>query len=127
MAISPAPGSAADSPAPGRAAEPAHEADVPVVTDNAAQSRFEIHVGGERAGLVQYDLHEDTLTLIHTEVGDKFQGLGLASKLARSVLDSARERGLAVLPYCPYIAGWIRKHPDYRDLVPQDRRERFGL
>jgi uncharacterized protein len=115
------------SPAPGSAAEPAHEADVPVVTDNAAQSRFEIHVGGERAGLVQYHLQEGALALIHTEVGDEFQGLGLASKLARSVLDSARERGLAVLPYCPYIAGWIRKHPDYRDLVPEDRREKFGL
>ena len=115
------------SPAPGSAAEPAHEADVSVVTDNAAQSQFEIHVGGERAGLVRYNLREGTLTLIHTEVGDKFQGLGLASRLARAVLDSARERGLAVLPYCPYIAGWIRKHPDYRDLVPEDGREKFGL
>jgi predicted GNAT family acetyltransferase len=115
------------SPAPGGAAEPAHEADVSVVTDNAAQSQFEIHVGGERAGLVQYNLRGDTLALIHTEVGDKFQGMGLASKLARAALDSARERGLAVLPYCPYVTGWIRKHPDYLDLVPEDRREKFNL
>jgi hypothetical protein len=119
MAISPAPG--------GSAAEPAHEADVSAVTDNAAQSQFEVHVGGERAGLVRYHLNGDTLALIHTEVSDEFQGLGLASKLARAALDSARERGLAVLPYCPYIAGWIRKHPDYRDLVPEDSREKFGL
>jgi uncharacterized protein len=121
----------ATSPAPGSAAEPAHQADasagVPVFTDNPARSRFEMHVGGERAGLVQYNLHGDTLTLIHTEVNDKFQGMGLASKLARAVLDSARERGLAVLPYCPYITGWIRKHPDYRDLVPEGSREKFGL
>jgi uncharacterized protein len=117
----------ATSPAPGSAAEPAHEADASVVTDNPAQSQFEIHVGGERAGRVQYHLNGDALTLIHTEVSDEFQGLGLASKLARAVVDSARERGLAVLPYCPYIAGWIRKHPDYRDLVPEDRRAKFGL
>jgi uncharacterized protein len=117
----------ATSPAPGSAAEPAHEADAYAVTDNAAQSQFEIHVGGERAGLVRYHLHEGALTLIHTEVSDEFQGHGLASKLARAVLDSARDRGLPVLPYCPYIAGWIRKHPDYRDLVPEDRREKFGL
>lgn len=118
----------ATTPAPGSAAEPAHEADAaPVVTDNPAQSQFEIHVGGERAGLVQYTRHGDTLTLIHTEVSDKFQGMGLASELARAVLDSARERGLAVLPYCPYMAGWIRKHPDYRDLVPEDKLEKFGL
>ena len=122
MATSPAPGSAAE----GGAAEPAPEADV-TVTDNPAQSRFEIRVGGERAGLVRYQLHGDTLAFIHTEVSDKFQGLGLAGRLARGALDSARERGLAVLPYCPYIAGWIGKHPDYRDLVPEDKRGKFGL
>jgi predicted GNAT family acetyltransferase len=113
------------------AAEPTPETsvspEVSAVTDNAAQSQFEIHVGGERAGLVQYHLQGTTISLLHTEVSDKFQGLGLAGKLARAALGSARERGLAVLPYCPYIAGWIGKHPDYRDLVPEDRREEFGL
>jgi predicted GNAT family acetyltransferase len=116
----------ATPPAPGSAAEPAHETDV-TVTDNPAQSRFEIHVGGERAGLVLYQLHGDTVAFIHTEVSDKFQGMGLAGRLARGALDSARERGLAVLPYCPYIAGWIGKHPDYRDLVPEEKRGKFGL
>lgn len=114
----------ATSPAPGTAPE---SADAPVVTDNAAQSQFEVHVGGERAGLVRYHLNGDMLSLIHTEVDDKFQGLGLAGKLARAALDSARERGLEVLPYCPYVTSWIRKHPDYLDLVPQDKREKFGL
>jgi predicted GNAT family acetyltransferase len=123
MATSPAPGSGA--------AEPAHEADVsagaPVFTDNPERSRFEMHIGGERAGLVQYHLNGDAIALIHTEVDDSFQGMGLASKLARAVLDSARERGLAVLPYCPYITGWIAKHPDYLDLVPEGSRGKFGL
>ena len=107
---------------------PAPQADAPViVTDNAAASQFEVHVGGERAGLVDYHRHGDRITLIHTEVGDNFQGLGLASTLARFALDSARERGLGVLPQCPYVAGWIRKHPGYVELVPADSREKFGL
>jgi uncharacterized protein len=100
------------------------------VTDNQAESRFEIHVGGERAGLVQYHIpsHEPTvISLVHTEVDDRFQGMGLAGKLARGALDSARERGLQVLPYCPYIRTWIAKHPDYVDLVPEDKRAEFGL
>jgi predicted GNAT family acetyltransferase len=42
-------------------------------------------------------------------------------------LDSAREQGLAVLPFCPYIRGWVSKHPDYADLVPEGQRARFGL
>jgi predicted GNAT family acetyltransferase len=106
-----------------------HEAVVTesVVTDNPAESRFEIHVGGERAGLVQYHLNGKQISLVHTEVDDRFQGMGLAAKLARSVLDEARARDLAVLPFCPYIKSWIAKHPDYLDLVPQGRRAEFGL
>jgi uncharacterized protein len=99
----------------------------PVVTDNPARSQFEIHVGGEQAGLVKYRLDGQVISLVHTEVDDKFQGLGLAGKLARAALDEARERGLAVLPYCPYIKSWIAKHPDYADLVPSGRRAEFGL
>ena len=47
--------------------------------------------------------------------------------LARFSLDDARERGLAVLPFCPYVNSWIKKHPEYADLVPEDRRGDFGL
>ena len=59
---------------------------------------------------------------MHTEIEPAFQGARLAAHLARFSLDDARERGLAVLPFCPYIDSWIRKHPEYTDLVPQDRR-----
>jgi predicted GNAT family acetyltransferase len=102
----------------------------PVITDNQAESRLEIYVGGERAGLVQYhvpDRDAGVISFMHTEVDDRFQGMGLAGKLARAALDSARERGLQVLPYCPYIKSWIAKHPDYVDLVPEDKRAEFNL
>jgi hypothetical protein len=99
----------------------------PVVTDNPGESRFEILVGGQRAGLAQYHLRGQELSITHTEVDDKFQGLGLAGKLARAILDQARERGLAVLPYCPYTRAWIARHPEYTDLVPAARRPEFGL
>jgi uncharacterized protein len=99
----------------------------PVVTDNPAESRFEIHVGGQRAGLVRYQLKGQEVSLVHTEVDEAFEGQGLAGKLARAALDSARERGLAVLPYCPYIRSWISRHQDYADLVPAGRRAEFGL
>jgi uncharacterized protein len=108
----------------------AQSAAEPVITDNKAESRFEICVGGERAGLVQYHIPSQdpgAISFLHTEVDDRFQGMGLAGKLARAVLDSARERGLQVLPYCPYIKTWIAKHPDYVDLVPEDRRAEFDL
>jgi predicted GNAT family acetyltransferase len=103
--------------------------DVPVVTDNAAASRYELHVGTELAGFVTYQLgdHDTVISFLHTEVEPAFQGAHLATHLARFSLDDARKRGLAVLPFCPYIGSWIKKHPEYADLVPQDRRADFGL
>jgi hypothetical protein len=104
-------------------------ADAPVVADNPAASRYELHVGAELAGIVTYQLrkHDTVISLLHTEVEPAFQGAHLATHLARYSLDDARERGLAVLPFCPYIASWIKRHPEYADLVPQDRRADFGL
>jgi len=101
----------------------------PAVADNPAASRYELHVGPELAGFVQYKLsqHDTVISLVHTEVEPAFQGAHLATRLARFSLDDARRRNLAVLPYCPYINSWIKKHPEYTDLVPAARRPEFGL
>jgi predicted GNAT family acetyltransferase len=101
----------------------------PVVTDNPVDSRYELHVGQDLAGRVEYKLsqHDTVISLVHTEVKPAYQGAHLATRLARFSLDDARGRGLAVLPYCPYITSWIKKHPEYADLVPEDRRAEFGL
>jgi hypothetical protein len=103
--------------------------DAPVVTDNSSGSRYELHIGTELAGFVEYELreHDTVISLVHTEIEPGFQGKGLATHLARYSLDDARKRGLAVLPFCPYINSWIKKHPDYTDLVPEGRRADFGL
>ncbi|MER7753347.1 GNAT family N-acetyltransferase [Kitasatospora sp. NPDC097643] len=97
------------------------------VTDNPEQSRFEITEDGALAGFAEYHRYENEIAFIHTEIDPAFGGRGLAGTLARSALDSAREQGLAVLPYCPFIRGWIGKHPEYAELVPQAQRTRFGL
>ncbi|HEY3883226.1 MAG TPA: GNAT family N-acetyltransferase [Trebonia sp.] len=103
--------------------------DAPVVTDNPAASRYELHVGPTLAGFVDYrlDARDKVISLVHTEVEPAYRHDHLATHLARFSLDDARERGLVVLPYCPYITSWIRKHPDYADLVPLDQRGNFGL
>ncbi|MDY0812563.1 GNAT family N-acetyltransferase [Kitasatospora purpeofusca] len=97
------------------------------VADNPEKSRYEITADGELAGFAEYFRHDDEIAFIHTEIGPEFGGQGLGGILARTVLDDARARGLAVLPYCPFIRGWLTKHPDYHDLVPAAQHERFGL
>ncbi|CAM03212.1 hypothetical protein A8924_4328 [Saccharopolyspora erythraea NRRL 2338] len=95
--------------------------------DNPGDARFEIRGDGETAGFVDYRLRGSTISLLHTEVGDRFEGQGLGSRLVRAVLDSARERGLEVLPHCPFVRSWIARHPEYLELVPEDRRAEFDL
>lgn len=99
-----------------------------VVQDNPDKARYEVYDDGELAGFALYRRSEGKIALTHTEVDDRFEGRGLASALARGVLGEARRDGLAVLPSCPFMAGYIRGHPDeYLDLVPEDQRKRFGL
>jgi hypothetical protein len=97
------------------------------VADNPAASRYELRVDGELAGFINYHIRDETISLIHTEVNPGFQGGGLAGRLARNTMDDARKRQLAVLPFCPYVRSWIKRHPEYADLVPQDRRAEFDL
>ena len=87
------------------------------ISDNAGQSRYEIRLDGELAGFVTYRKRDGAISLDHTEVDPAFKGKGVGGSLARGVLDDIREKNLSVIPLCPFIKGWIDKHPDYRDLV----------
>ncbi len=97
------------------------------VADNADRERYEIRVGGKLAGFVKYRLRPELIELVHTEVNDEFEGRGLGSRLISFALDDARERELAVLPFCPFVNDYIQRHRQYADLVPEDRRQGFGL
>jgi predicted GNAT family acetyltransferase len=88
------------------------------ITDNAGASRYEIRVDGKLAGFAEYRLRpENRIAFTHTEVDGAYEGQGVGSALARGALDDARARGLAVVPLCPFIKGWIDKHHDYADIV----------
>ena len=97
------------------------------VIDNPDKARFEILADGELAGFVLYHLRGNEIAFTHTETDDRFRGHGLASQLVRTALDEARARHLAVLPYCPFVRGWIAEHPAYADLVPSNQRSHFSI
>ncbi|MEV0700483.1 GNAT family N-acetyltransferase [Saccharopolyspora sp. NPDC050389] len=97
------------------------------VVDNPDAHRFEIRADGEQAGFAEYRLHPKSIAFVHTEIDSRFEGRGLGSVLVRAALDDVRERGLAVLPYCPFVRRWISTHPDYLELVPADKRAGFEL
>ena len=97
------------------------------VVDNPERGQVEIRADGELAGFVRYHLHDGVIAFLHAETDSRFRGHGVAGRLIQSSLDSARERHLAVLPYCPFVRSWITEHPAYADLVPDDQRPGFGL
>jgi predicted GNAT family acetyltransferase len=87
-----------------------------VVVDNPEASQFEARIDGHLA-FVTYARRGNLIILTHTEVPTELQGRGLGNVLARAVLDRARAEGLRVVPRCPFIATYIRRHPEYQSLV----------
>ncbi len=97
------------------------------VHDHTAQSRYEAHIDGQLAGYAEYNLLSDSILFSHTEVLPGNEGQGIGSALARHALDDARARGLHVVPVCQFFAGYIRKHPQYADLVRPDVQQAFKI
>jgi predicted GNAT family acetyltransferase len=91
------------------------------ITDSPQARRYEAMAGDDLAGTAAYIRTPEVIAFIHTEVGDAYEGRGIGSALARTALDDARAQGLLVLAICPFIAGWLARHPEYDDLqfVPE--------
>ena len=99
-----------------------------LVADNPVLHRFEISVDGELAGFAAYHDYAGRRTFTHTEIRDAYEGHGLGSTLIRHVLDDARERGVEVIPVCPFVRAYIAEHlAEYVDLVPEPMRAKFDL
>jgi predicted GNAT family acetyltransferase len=101
-------------------------ADLPPVVMNETTHRFELTLDGETA-FAEYSLLKDAIVLPHTVVPEALGGRGIASALIKAGLGYARDHGLKVKPICPFVAGYIEKHPEWQDLVHADFREKLGL
>lgn len=97
------------------------------LSDNQEKHRFELHVGSELAGYAEYNVLKNGLLFTHTEVLPAFEGRGVGSALARYALDDVRRRSLQAIPVCQFIAGYLRKHPEYQDLVSPESRRAYRI
>jgi len=89
-----------------------------VVKDNPEQHRFELEVEGKLAFSV-YRRESGVVIFVHTEVPPELGGHGVGSQLANGALTLVRERGEKVFARCPFIAAYIKKHPEFQDLLVQ--------
>jgi predicted GNAT family acetyltransferase len=97
------------------------------VIDVPERSRFEVRVDGDVAGYSEYQRRPGLIAFVHTLIDPRFEGRGLGSTLVREALSEARSEGLSVLPFCPFVRGYIAGHLEYLDLVPEGMRAQFDL
>ena len=97
------------------------------VVDAPDRDRYELSIDGEVVAFTAYRARPGLIAFIHTEVDEHLQGRGLADRLIRFALEDARARGLAVLPFCPFVKAFIERHREFEELVPDIYREEFGL
>ena len=97
------------------------------VADAPDCDRYEVSVDGEVVGFTAYRARPGLIAFVHTDVDERFQGRGIGDQLIRFALEDARARGLAVLPFCPFVKAFIERHREFETLVPETYREEFGL
>lgn len=86
------------------------------VKDNPAKRRYELEVDGQ---IVFGDYRRDgeVLAVTHVEAPDSLRGTGAAGRFMQGLMDTARAENFKVRPLCGYAAAWLRRNPDYADLV----------
>lgn len=91
------------------------------VTNARDRKRYEARVDGVLAAIADYIPTEELVAFTHTEVLTGFEGKGVGSALIGAALDDVRGQQLAVLAVCPFVSGYVQRHPEYGDLLYRSR------
>ena len=91
-------------------------ADDIIIRDNAGKHRFEADLG-DAIAIAEYNLLSHAIMFTHTEVPGAYEGRGIGTRLVEFALASARDRGLQVIPICPFFAAYMKAHPEVQDLL----------
>ena len=95
------------------------------VRRNDDRNRYELTVDGQTA-VCEFNRLTNAVMFTHTEVPEKLEGQGVGSTLVRGALDDVRAQGLQVVPLCPFVAVFIRRHREYMDIVSPVSRRQLG-
>ncbi len=96
------------------------------IVDVPAEQRYVLTVEGRPVGRLDYDVSEDVFVAAHVVVDPSHGGQGLGGTLVRHVLDEVRSSGRRLRPSCPFVAHFVRQHPEYADLLEDARQASDG-
>ena len=86
---------------------------------NAPSNRLELAIGSELA-FIEYQLRQDRLFLIHTEVPAALEGKGVGSAIIQKALQYAKDHNYKIVPICPFVQSYLKKHPEWNDIIAPD-------
>ncbi|GAB3941340.1 GNAT family N-acetyltransferase [Spirosoma harenae] len=90
------------------------------IHNNIHRQRFELETDG-KLSIVEYQMvSDDTLALVHTEVDPSLEGHGIGSKLVEGVLEYIEQKDLKIVPLCPFVSAYLKRHPDWNRVVSTD-------
>ncbi|MGZ4400986.1 MAG: GNAT family N-acetyltransferase [Gaiellaceae bacterium] len=92
------------------------------VVDVPEASRYELRLADNPIGLAAYRRRDGRIAFTHTEVDESCEGRGFGSRLVAAALDDARRQGLEVVPLCPFVARFIERHSEYKELLAPSHR-----
>jgi predicted GNAT family acetyltransferase len=95
------------------------------VVDHPLGGHIDAVIDGATAGSAFYRIVEGRVVVTHTEVKDAYEGKGVGTAIARTLLDQIRANGQQIVPLCPFVAGYIERHPEYEDLVDRPTYDRL--
>lgn len=98
-----------------------------VILNNPSQDRFEADLDDGSLAIAEYKLRGATIAFTHTLVPPAHEGQGIGSALIRFALAWARERGLKVIPICPFFASYFKRHPEEQDLLEPGYRKALRI
>jgi len=87
-----------------------------LLIDNTEKKQYEFHIEDDLAR-IEYIKAQGKIFLTHTEVPARFEGKGIGSALVKQALDDIQQKGLALVPLCPFVAAYINRHPEYSALI----------
>lgn len=89
------------------------------VRNNEDNLQFEVKEGEEVARL-EYRFYKKSIAMMHTVVPESMQGKGIASILAEHAFAFAKSKNKKVMVYCPFVARYVKKHPEVREQIDRD-------
>lgn len=96
------------------------------IRDDPDEGAYVIEVGGEPAGKAVYHIRGGRHLFVHTEIDDRFSGMGLGTKLVRYALDDVRAKQGTMVPICPFFAAYLKRHHEYDDIVDRELTDRIN-